>query len=368
MTYIQIIGSKSNFPDSLTCGGKEGKEILLMKKIYLFFLIITVSVSISAQAPEGFSYNAIVRNGSGTAVVNQPVSFRFGILKGSTAGSVVFSEKHNVSTDSFGSVTLIIGKGTDKTGDFSTIDWGAGSYFLMVELDITGGTFYTDMGITQLLSVPYALFSKTAANGFSGNYNDLTNKPVTDGSDTRIIVGNNLKIDGTGTIINPYILNTKPHYIGETYGGGIVFYVYDNNQHGLIAASRDQENAIAWYNGTKRYTNTVGDGLNAGAMNTVLIIAQQTNDNPMGNFAAKICADYSVTVNGITYGDWYLPSKSELALMYLQKELIGGLNNDYYWSSTEFSSVTAWSQNFSNGAQFNLTKSLPYGVRAIRAF
>jgi hypothetical protein len=103
-------------------------------------------------------------------------------------------------------------------------------------------------------------------------------------------------------------------------------------------------------------------------MNTTLIVALQTDDNPMGNFAAKICADYSVTVNGITYGDWYLPSKSELALMYLQKEMIGGFSTDYYWSSTEFSSVTAWSQNFVNGAQFNLAKSLPYGVRAIRTF
>jgi hypothetical protein len=339
-----------------------------MKKIFLTFLVIIGAAGIYAQAPEGFSYNAIVRNASGNAIVDQAVSFRFGIVKGRTSGAVVYGEKHNLLTDSFGSVSLVIGNGTDKTGDFATIDWGADSYYLKIELDITGSTFYTDMGTTQLLSVPYALYSKTASNGFSGNYNDLTNKPSTDGSETKIIVGNSLKIEGAGTIANPYILNARAHYIGEVYGGGVVFYVYDNNQHGLIAATRDQDSAIEWYNGTKRYTNTAGDGINSGAMNTILIIALQTNDNPMGNFAAKICADYSVAVNNINYGDWYLPSKYELALMFTKKEMIGGFNSDYYWSSTEFSSVTAWSQNFSNGTQFNLTKSLPYGVRAIRAF
>ncbi|MBK7712961.1 MAG: hypothetical protein IPJ37_20020 [Bacteroidales bacterium] len=82
------------------------------------------------------------------------------------------------------------------------------------------------------------------------------------------------------------------HFIGENFGGGIVFYVYDEMRHGLIASTRDQNNLISWYNGIKRNTNTTGDGLNAGSMNTALIIALQTNDNPMGNFAAK-CAQTS---------------------------------------------------------------------------
>ena len=136
----------------------------------------------------------------------------------------------------------------------------------------------------------------------------------------------------------------------------------------MIAAKTDQYNGIVWFNGIKKYTNTTGDGLKAGEMNTALIIALQTIDNPMGNFAAKVCADYSVTVDGVMYGDWYLPSREELFLMYVHKETIGGFKNDYYWSSTEFSSISAWSQNFFNGSQFNLNKSLPYSVRAIRAF
>ena len=339
-----------------------------MRKLLFTLIFITGSFSLIAQAPEGFGYQAVVRNGTGDIIPDQAVSFRFSILKGSTVGEIVYSENHNIITDPFGAVSLIIGNGTDKTGDFSTINWGSDSYFLKVELDNSGGNFYTDMGTTQLLSVPYSLYSKNAANGFSGNYNDLTNLPVIDGSETKIAAGTNLKIEGDGTTDNPYILSISSHYIGESYGGGIIFFVYDNGQHGLIAAVQDQDFGIGWYNGVLRYTNTVGDGVNAGAMNTTLIISLQTNDNPVGSFAAKKCADYSVTANGVTYGDWYLPSKYELAKLYSQKNVVGGFRDDYYWSSTELSSITAWSQNFSNGDRFNLDKSLPYCVRAIRAF
>lgn len=340
-----------------------------MKILFISIFLIIVSTGLYSQVPEGFSYSAVVRNSSGDPLGNQAVSFRFSIIMGTAGGSIVYSEIHNIITDVFGSVSLIIGMGTAQTGSFSDIEWGVDNYFLKIELDNTGGTTYTDMGTTQFYSVPYAMYAKTAGNGFSGNYNELTNKPVTDGSETRLVAGNSLTIDGSGTADDPYIINTKNHYIGESYGGGIVFYVYENKQHGLIAASRDQYNDIEWYNGVKRNTNATGDGLKAGEMNTLLIISCQTNDNPMGNFAAKICADYSVTFNGVTFGDWYLPSKLELSLMYLQKDVIGGFKNGYYWSSTEFSSISAWSQNFSSsGEQFNLNKSIPYNVRAIRSF
>ena len=158
------------------------------------------------------------------------------------------------------------------------------------------------------------------------------------------------------------------HFIGESYGGGIVFYVYDNGQHGLVSATADQSIGIQWYNGTFRYTGTISDGLNAGAMNTALIVATQMADNQTGNFAAKVCADYSVTVGGITYGDWYLPSLYELNLLYLQKTIVGGLSSGGYWCSSEFGSNFAWGQVFASGFQFNDLKNFTYRVRAVRAF
>ncbi len=150
-----------------------------------------------------------------------------------------------------------------------------------------------------------------------------------------------------------------------------MFYVYDNGQHGLIAATADQNSGsgIQWYNGTNRFTGTTGDGLNAGAMNTALIVATQIADNQAGNFAAKVCADYSVTVSGITYGDWYLPSKHELNLLYLKKTVVGGFTRGAYWSSAEDYDNFAWYFDFASGkANYYDGKDNASYVRAVRAF
>jgi hypothetical protein len=162
------------------------------------------------------------------------------------------------------------------------------------------------------------------------------------------------------------------HYISEPYGGGIVFYVYDNGQHGLIAATSDQSAGIQWSNGLYKYTGTTGDGLGAGAMNTTMIVATQMGDSETGNFAAKVCADYAVTDNGIVYGDWYLPSKYESDLLYLQKDIVGGFSDADYWTSTEESFANSFAKHryFGNGAQTfpSDVKYHAFRVRAIRAF
>lgn len=161
---------------------------------------------------------------------------------------------------------------------------------------------------------------------------------------------------------------TTTHTIGESYQGGIIFWLDATGQHGLIAATTDQSTGIQWYNGTFRYTGTTGDGLYAGAMNTAMIVATQMADNQTGNFAAKVCADYSVTVGGVTYGDWYLPSIYELNLLLLQKAVVGGFANANYWGSTEFNNLYAFGLHFNNGFQFAYDKSSPHRVRAVRAF
>jgi hypothetical protein len=163
--------------------------------------------------------------------------------------------------------------------------------------------------------------------------------------------------------------NNPMHYIGESYGGGIVFYVYDKGQHGLIAATADQNSGVSirWYAGT--YTNTMAfpDGVGAGKANTSIIIANQGYGDG-ATYAARKCNEYSVTVGGVTYGDWYLPSKFELNLLYTQKAVVGGFANNNYWSSTEGNSSTVWGQAFYNGYQTNDYKNYTDYVRAIRAF
>jgi hypothetical protein len=158
------------------------------------------------------------------------------------------------------------------------------------------------------------------------------------------------------------------HTIGESYGGGIVFYVYDGGQHGLIAAVADQSYSIIWYGGTFTNTRARADGVGAGLKNTAIIIANQGSGNGEA-FAATVCNEYSVTVGGVTYGDWYLPSKHELNLLYLQKNVVGGFtNSSYYWSSTETSNLLASIQYFGYPIQANSNKSVTNPVRAVRAF
>ena len=149
------------------------------------------------------------------------------------------------------------------------------------------------------------------------------------------------------------------HTIGESFGGGIVFYVYDNGKHGLIAAPSDQHAGIAWTSGSTT-TNAVRDGTYAGMSNSERIIIFE---GP-GSFAAQICANYQ----GGGFGDWYLPSKAELNLLYLQQNIIGGFSPTIYWSSTEFTTNEAWSQNFSTVNQYSDLKGYQNNVRAIRAF
>ena len=119
-----------------------------------------VTVTIVAQAPQGFNYQATVRNNTGALIINKSVSFKFNIIPTSASGTAVYSESQTVTTDDLGQVSLVIGKGTATTGTFATIDWGTGTYYLGIELNTGNG--FVAMGATQLLSVPYALYAKNA--------------------------------------------------------------------------------------------------------------------------------------------------------------------------------------------------------------
>jgi hypothetical protein len=181
--------------------------------------------------------------------------------------------------------------------------------------------------------------------------------------------GNVLTSDGTTWTSAAAGGGSTTHAIGESYGGGKVFFVYDGGQHGLIAALTDQSTSIRWFGGSNTNTRARADGIGAGLKNTAIIIA---NQGPVdGNaFAATVCNEYSVTVDGVTYGDWYLPSKYELNLLYLQKGAVGGSFGNAYWSSTEADTSTAWLQYFNYGDKFNFFKDHTTAVRAraVRAF
>lgn len=135
-----------------------------MKKIITICVAFLITASVFAQAPEKMSYQAVVRNGSGVLVASSNVGIRIQILQGSQFGAAVYVETHTATTNANGLASLEIGGGTPVTGSFVTIDWSAGPYFIKTETDPTGGTSYAITGTSQLLSVPYALYAKSAGN------------------------------------------------------------------------------------------------------------------------------------------------------------------------------------------------------------
>ena len=126
-------------------------------------MVLAVAAAM-AQAPEKFTYQAVVRNASNSLVANAPVGVRVSILQGSATGSAVYSETHVATTNANGLVTLSIGGGSVQQGSLADIDWGNGSYFLKTETDPNGGSNYSVTSTQQLLSVPYALYAKDAGN------------------------------------------------------------------------------------------------------------------------------------------------------------------------------------------------------------
>ena len=143
-----------------------------MKKLFTLLTLIATMATF-AQAPQGFNYQAIVRNSSGQLLLNQIVLVKFNILQNSSTGDIVYSETQTANTDDLGQINLVVGQGTAPTGTFSTINWGSGSYYLGIELN--SGSGYVAMGNTQLLSVPYALYANSSATSTTPNLTSVLN-------------------------------------------------------------------------------------------------------------------------------------------------------------------------------------------------
>lgn len=161
-------------------------------------------------------------------------------------------------------------------------------------------------------------------------------------------------------IDNSFITNLT---VGLSFEGGLICYLDNTGQHGLIAAPTDQSIGIQWYNSTNIPINTTGLTIGTGQANTTAIVTAQG----VGNYAAKICDDLVLN----NYSDWFLPSKDELNTIYtnLKAAGLGGFSDGHYWTSSEFTTKTnAWYQYFALGSQNTAGKEFIYYVRAVRAF
>lgn len=580
-----------------------------MKRQFAFLAVLLFTVTIFAQSPEKMSYQAVIRNNGNELVVNQDIGMKISILQGSISGVSVYVETHLAPTNDNGLVCIEIGGGTVNSGNFSAIDWSDGPYFIKTETDPAGGTSYSIEGISQLLSVPYALHSRSAGiltgvitesmisdlqnyltvendplfasspansitasnisnwntaygwgdhvdnsvtneiqslsingydltlsrdggtvaipgddwgtqtasvnatltgNGTSGSplgiarqsattgqvlkWNGSSWTPGSDLSGSSIWSENGSDIyynngragigtsspatymhlhgvplasrgqltlsapPGEGTFISFYEddefkaylwydvsdedlrlqnftagdLNLNPYggrvgvgtntpsttlhvngqiritggspaagrvltsdanglatweagpgattyEIGDFAQGGVIFWLDETGQHGLVCAKQDQSSGMRWYAGTLGNTQAKGSGPFAGEANNSIIIAALVAIGDDGNtYAARLCNELQMTEGETTYGDWYLPSREELNLIYGQKSTIdatatanGGsaFANAYYWSSTEANINYAYCIDFLDGRQIQSgNKFSNFRVRAIRAF
>jgi hypothetical protein len=350
---------------------KQIKRLLSIAIISTVANLLFISFTI-AQTPQGFSYQAILHNTEGDVLAVKQVGLRVSIISNSTPVCV---EEFSTTTNRFGMVVLALG--SVNPADFASIDWSTGTFYIKIELDPNGGTSYSDMGTTQILSVPFSLYAKKAENTFSGNYSDLSGKPdlskyltsEVDGSITNEIelptdaaAGDMVYYNGTSwtRIEKPtdpnfkYTLewdftNIKPYWkirLPSVSYNGTTIYVYPT----------DNSTGIRWYNG--EYITTNARSTMDGKTNTSLIVATQG----VGSYAAQICDD----LVAFGFDDWYLPSKDELNAIYQDKEAIGGFSNAYYWSSTEYSNTDAWGQDFNNGSQITYGKYPTSRCRCVR--
>ncbi|HIG32347.1 MAG TPA: DUF1566 domain-containing protein [Flavobacteriales bacterium] len=312
-----------------------------MKKQFLIFTsVLFCAITFAQSVPQGINYQAVARDASGDVLMNQTLTIQLSVISDTTTSAISWQETHTVATNDFGLFTLVIGQGTTTTvGNsltFDSISWGASNHYIQVEMN------GVDMGITQFMSVPYALQA--------GNL----------GADSTMVAN----------IIAASALS-QTSVVGQYKYGGVVFWVDGTGQHGLVCSIEDQSSGIQWYNGANLDVKAMREGAFGGASNTERITGAQGS----GAYAAFICAQYT----GGGYGDWYLPAKEELNQMRLNKTIInttaianGGssFTPAGYWSSTEndVDNVNAWVQFFYTGLQWISSKSVSNDVRAVRAF
>ena len=470
-----------------------------MKNTLILFTFLILSASSFSQAPQKMSYQAVIRNSSGALVNSTTVGMKISIIQGSIAGTIVYSETQSTTTNANGLASLEIGSGVVISGSFSSINWAASTFFIKTQTDPTGGTNYTITGSSQLMSVPYALFSAngtpgpqgpiglTGAQGpvgpqglvgpsatpadmnyaqnigaqvilQSGNFQNIISVSLTTSGgpvevstygdannpsgpvlgrlqlyrDT-IALGNDCWVEGDATNENQQfgmsVVDEPPagthiytlkanflqsttyfgetsgpvihaiellgpqgaigltgaigpqgpagvggfiHWIGQEFGGGVIFHLFKDAQgveHGLIVDKTDLSTNV-WSNVNQIEIVPSAQSSWDGLSNSNAIVGQAGHTSS----ASALCLNLT---NG-GQSDWYLPSVQELNMLWNNyytvarslSQISGAtqLQQAAYWSSTETGANGAWSCNFYNGFASSLNKGNTAYVRAVRAF
>ncbi len=274
-----------------------------------FFLILIV-MNVSAQPPKAFNYQAVLRDDAGHVIASEDVLIQIELLQESTSGDVVFTETHNTQTNEFGLINLVVGSVESLEG----IHWGNYSYFIRITVD------GIEMGTTQLLSVPFALYSQSSADTFSGDYNDLTNIPdletfieVSDAQAGDILYFSNqswqtLSAGQEGQVLK--VVNGMPQWADlsddSTTVTDIDGNVYSTVQIGEQVWMSENLRTTRYADGTTisgafSYDNSPENAANYGKLYTweaVMGGSESSDENPSG-------------VQGVCPNGWHVPSDAE---------------------------------------------------------
>ena len=235
----------------------------MKKNILLLLAIFGLSLgTLHAQVPEAVNYQGVARDASGSPLTNQAIGLQISIRSGGAAGPVEYQETHSVTTNNLGLFTLMIGQGTTVSGTFSAINWGGNSHFVEVEMDPTGGTSYTSIGTSQLVTVPYAFHANTVENDA---VDDADADPTNEHNTGLNLNGTTLEVtDGGGTLTQDLSslqdgvndadadpnneLNTGMGLSGTTLSitdaGGTLSQDLSSLQDGVIDADADSTNEL----------------------------------------------------------------------------------------------------------------------------
>ena len=306
-----------------------------MKRKLLTLIICFMGVNLFAQSPNQMSFQAVLRDSNDNLIPNTNVGIRLSILQGSPTGVSIYTELHSVNTNANSLISLKFGDGTIVLGSIDGVDWGGGSYFLKTEVDPAGGSNYTIVITSPFLSVPYALHANTAdsltnslqeldplfaqslASGITSLDTTYWNSKLDIEKDSSVtneiqfisktgttvtlshgggtfqdsirnfIAGDGITISGDTIAAIPGTGNT--HYIGELFGGGIIFLIYDNGTHGLIASLDDLDNDTGAVWGLSGIIVANCQSLTDGVANTASIIAAGGSSAE----AASLCDNYT---------------------------------------------------------------------------
>ena len=363
----------------------------MKKKGFTFLAALLIAVSIFGQSPEKISYQAVVRDATNATVASQVVGMQISILQDGTLenpGSAVYVETQTPTTNANGLLSIYIGGGTAVTGTFSGIAWSNVPHHIKIEIDPSGNnTNYTITGTTQLVSVPFALYAKTAGNDvLKENTANKSMDFVTDAaSDMKFPSVKSVKtyVDTQYAHIDALIagleariadLETPPIAIGDIREGGVVFWIdpADNN-HGLVCAFSDSATRVEWgcYGADlTNVTNVLWNGGNLAGLGAELGDGLNNTNNILNDCPT---APAALAARSLGTG-WFLPSARELNQIYINKstlEAVAGFSvfsSFYYWSSTEVDANLAWEQDFYDGSQLVSNKISTVNVRAVRAF